>query len=417
MRVLQLVHQYPPEAVGGTELYTQALARGLAERGHQVAVFHRRPTPGIGQRSWMEEGVRVTATWSGPLSPTARFLSTFRDSRATDAFGLALEENNPDVVHIQHMMGFPVSLFRLIRQAGIPFVVTLHDYWWVCANAQLLTNYSEAVCKGPRMYGNCARCALARAEHPHLWPAVPVVGALLAWRNQRLRQGLSAASKLIAPTEFVRRWYAAHGVPSDDMVVIPHGIDLPGSSTSEEHTTSGPTRFVYAGGLSWQKGVHVLLEAFSGVRGSAELSIAGDMSSFPAYVSRLRALASHNVRFLGRLEREEVRSTLLQADAVVVPSLWYETFSLIAHEAYAAGVPVVASRLGALAEAVRQGVDGLLVPPGDVAAWREALQRLVDRPNLLSQLRANVGSPMTLEEHVDSIESVYIGLVDRNLQG
>ena len=76
-------------------------------------------------------------------------------------------------------------------------------------------------------------------------------------------------------------------------------------------------------------------------------------------------------------------------------------------EAFAAGLPVLASRLGALTERVRDGVDGLLVPSGDVAAWREALQRLVDEPDLLVRLKANVRPPLTLDQHVDQIETVY----------
>ena len=416
MHVLHLVHQYPPDSVGGTEYYTRALARKLARRGHQVTVFYRRNAPGTGQDSWTEEDVRVRVAWSGVLSPTARFLATFRDPSVMNTFERALEESGPDVVHVQHLMGLPVALLRLIQRAGIPFLVTLHDYWWVCANAQLLTNYSQQVCDGPRMYLNCAQCVLARAGRPRSWPAAPVAGGLLAWRNRLLHQGLKAARKLIAPTKFVRRWYAAHGVKSDDIVAIPHGVDLPKTGTHVGHRTGGSTRFVYIGGLSWQKGVHILVEAFGGVRGSAELWVAGDESLAPGYVSRLRTQASPNVRFLGKLTQEEVQAMLVQADAVVVPSLWYETFSLIAHEAFAAGVPVVASRLGALAEAVREGVDGLLVPPGDVAAWRAALQRLMAEPDLLPRLRANVRRPVTLEEHVDRIESVYAGLVDRSLQ-
>ena len=416
MHILQLVHQYPPESVGGTEHYTQTLASSLAGRGHQVTVFHRRNRADTHQGSRVQEGVRVTSAGSGPLRPAARFLATFRDPRTLDAFGQSLEESDPDVVHVQHLMGLPVAVLGLIQRAGIPFAVTLHDYWWVCANAQLLTNYCRTVCNGPHMYVNCARCALARAGRPSMWPAVPAAGALMAWRNRRLRQGLNAASKLIAPTEFVQHWYASHGVPSDNLVVIPHGIDLVGASTSEGHRTDSPIRFVYIGGLSWQKGIHVLVEAFGGVRGNAELWIAGDGSPYPEYVSRLRAQASRNVRFLGVLGREAVRSALLQADVVVIPSLWYETFSLVAHEAYAAGVPLIVSRLGALAEAVREGVDGLLATAGDVAAWRAALQRVTDQPDLLARLRANVRRPMTLEEHVDRVESVYAGLVDRNSQ-
>jgi glycosyltransferase involved in cell wall biosynthesis len=116
------------------------------------------------------------------------------------------------------------------------------------------------------------------------------------------------------------------------------------------------------------------------------------------------------VRFLGRLTREEVWDTLAQVDVVVVPTLWYETFSFIISEAFIAGVPVIASRLGPVADRVRDGVDGLLVPPGDVSAWRAALQRLVEEPNFLARLRANVRPPMTLNEHVGRIEALYAQL-------
>ena len=98
-------------------------------------------------------------------------------------------------------------------------------------------------------------------------------------------------------------------------------------------------------------------------------------------------------------------------DVVAVPTLWYETFSFIVSEAFVAGLPVVASRLGPLADRVRDGVDGLLLPPGDVSAWRAAMQRLADSPDLLARLRANVRPPMTLEAHVDQLETLYTRLV------
>jgi glycosyltransferase involved in cell wall biosynthesis len=170
-------------------------------------------------------------------------------------------------------------------------------------------------------------------------------------------------------------------------------------------------RFAYIGGLSWQKGVHVLVEAFRGLQGACELWIAGDESFDPPYVARMRAQAVPGVRFLGRLTREQVWETLAQVDVAVVPTLWYETFSFIVSEAFAAGLPVVASRLGPLADRVRDGVDGLLLPPGDVAAWRTALQRLISEPALLAGLRTNVRPPLTLEEHTEQIEALYTRLV------
>ncbi len=198
-----------------------------------------------------------------------------------------------------------------------------------------------------------------------------------------------------------------HHTPTEKLVTIPLGIEHTAVVPRQRQGLDGPIRFAYIGGLSWQKGVHILIDAFSEIYGSWELWIAGDESFDPAYVACLRAQATSSVRFLGRLTREEVWETLAQVDVVLVSSLWYETFSFIISEAFASGAPVVASRLGPLAERIRDDVDGFLVPPGDVAAWRMVLQRLVDEPDLLTRLRANVRFPTTLEEHVDQIETLY----------
>jgi len=410
MRLLHIVHQYPPDKVGGVELYTQAISRALAQRGHTVAVFYRRDVAGRGLLHRTEEGVSTYTVWDGEAGPARRFLYTFRNPWIHRALIRAVDEFHPDVVHIQHLMGLPVSLMDAIRQRSIPFIVTLHDYWWLCLNAQLLTNNSAEVCEGPR-YWNCARCILARAGFPSLCLAIPFLAGLAAWRNRLLRGVLDDACALIAPTEFVRRWYAAHGVPEEKIVVLAPGLDDYVLPPQPPRPGDGAVRFVYIGGLSWQKGVHVLVEAFSGVQGEAELWVAGDESFDPAYVSRLKALATPNVRFLGRLDRKGVWETLTQVDVVVVPSLWYEAYSFLISEAFAAGLPVLASRLGALADRVRDGVDGLLLPPGDVAAWRAAMQRLLDEPDLLPRLRAGVRPPMTMEEHVDRLEALYAGCV------
>ena len=135
--------------------------------------------------------------------------------------------------------------------------------------------------------------------------------------------------------------------------------------------------------------------------------MAGSEAFDPAYAQQLRSRAGPRVRFMGGLSREQVWACLAEVDMLAVPSLWYEAFSLIAHEAFVAGVPVIASRLGALAEVVHEGVNGLLVPPQDVDAWTAALQRLVDEPLLLERLRAGVRQPLDVTQHVQFLCDVY----------
>jgi glycosyltransferase involved in cell wall biosynthesis len=411
MKILQIVHQYPPQYVGGTELYTQSLAQQWTARGHTSHVLSRRSQEGSGCEKRPEGDVTVWEAWDGLATPPRRFLATFGDTALSDAAKRVLDEIAPDLIHVEHLMGWPAALLKAIKARAIPYVVTLHDYWWVCANAQLLTNYSSQICSGPEAYVNCARCALARSGAPHLWPAILPLSGLLAWRSRLLREVLLEARSIIAPSHFVRTWYAAQEPALGNKIqVIPHGIAHPGAKNTR--VASSPVRFVYLGGLSWQKGVHIVVEAFQGLEGEAELWIAGDESFDPRYVRLLHDKATPAVRFLGPLAHDKIWELLAQTDAVVVPSLWYETFSLVTREAFAAGVPAIVSDLGALAEAVQEGVDGLRVPAGDVAAWRVALQRVIREPDLRAHLRVGVHPPLTLPEHVDHLERLYLQCID-----
>ncbi|RME41947.1 MAG: hypothetical protein D6796_15105, partial [Caldilineae bacterium] len=248
MRILHLVHQYLPEYVGGTELYTRWLAQAQRRRGHPVGVFYRRSAEGRGREGRLDAGdVQVWAAWAGIVTPTRRFFHTFDDRPMRPLWEQTLRDFAPEVVHIEHLMGLPVSLVDVLRRRGIPYVITLWDFWWVCANANLLTNYDRTICDGPRAFLNCARCALARANRPGLWPAQPPLAGVMAWRNRLLRRVLANAAALIAPTRFVHRWYADHHAPAARLVTIPAGLEEPGTPIRRPVSSGAPrpVRFVY----------------------------------------------------------------------------------------------------------------------------------------------------------------------------
>jgi glycosyltransferase involved in cell wall biosynthesis len=231
----------------------------------------------------------------------------------------------------------------------------------------------------------------------------------MGYRHRLLHRVLTNAASLIAPTEFVRETYRQLGAPVDRVRVIPHGIAVPAALPAAPPRSTDALRVAYVGGLAWQKGVHVVIEAVNGLPAQAvQLSVYGDTAAFPDYVAELKQLAQHpQIQFMGRAAHAEIWQVLRQADVVVVPSLWYETASLIIQEAFAAGVPVIASNLGALRERVHDDVDGLLVTPGDPAAWRAALQRCAAEPELLPRLRQGIRPVRSMDEHVVDLEALY----------
>lgn len=205
-------------------------------------------------------------------------------------------------------------------------------------------------------------------------------------------------TRFIAVSDFVRRTHVAAGLPAERVVVKPN-FAWPAPRRE------GPGEaYLFLGRLSAEKGVETLLRAWRPELG--RLLVAGDGPE----AGRLRASAPEGVTFLGMVPPERARELVAGARALLVPSLWYETFGRVIVEAYASGVPVIASRIGALPEVVEEGVTGLLAEPGDPASWAEAIERL--RDDELS-LRLGEGAyrawaeRYTPEENLRRLEAIY----------
>lgn len=410
MRILLVVHQFLPRHQTGTEIYTYGLAKELSRR-HEVYLFYREEGPagrGFAEEDGEFKGLKVHKVYlDQPADPYRQFFSTFKNRAVEESFAEFLDRVRPDVVHIQHLMNLSGGLVAIAKRRGIPVAMTLHDYWFLCANAQLVRP-NQRVCEGTHLRLECADCAAARLHWPWVRLLRPLLAPLFLWRDTYLRGVLRQVDLFIAPSLFLREKYVAAGVPKRKIVHLEHGTDLGRVRTGRRRDRAG-LRFGYIGSLAWQKGVHVLVEAFNGIADdSAELWIYGDPSAFPDYARRLRELATNpRIRFLGRVDGEDVGAALSGLDALIVPSLWYENSPLVIQEAFAAGVPVIASDLGALAEKVRHGLDGLLFPPGDASSLREVLRRVIEEPAILERLRANIRSVKSMEEHGREVEAIY----------
>ncbi len=394
------------------------------QQGHTVAIFARHSAAGASLEKRDQDGVQIWSAWNGRFQATTRFTATFHNPTLQNAFSHTLDQFQPEIVHVQHLMGLPTALLTELTRRHIPYIVTLHDFWWVCANAQLLTNDSQQICDGPHKFLNCARCTLARANRPLLKIAQPPLAIPLALRNRTLRHSLENAAQLITPTHFVKNWYAQHGLPPEKIAVIPPGLDYPtdlpadfsSSPQSPPHRSSfteekRPLHVGYIGGLSWQKGVHTLIQAFTQLpapfQNNSQLWIAGDLTFDPDYVTTLQQAATPNVTFLGKLERPAIWQLLAQVDLIVIPSLWYETFCFVISEAHAMHVPVIASNIGALAERIQDQQNGRLFPVGNSNALQKILADLHTNRTHLTQLHSHIPHVPTFAEHVTAITAVY----------
>jgi glycosyltransferase involved in cell wall biosynthesis len=148
---------------------------------------------------------------------------------------------------------------------------------------------------------------------------------------------------------------------------------------------------------------------------SCELKIFGDPEVFPDYTRDLRTRAERlPVRFMGRFERARVADVYAQMDVLVVPSLWLENSPLVIHEAFMAGVPVVGSRIGGIADLVRDGRNGLLFEPGNATDLAAAIRRLATDRSLLRELAAQAPSVKPIEVDAHEWEAEYEQVIDES---
>ncbi len=445
MRILLVVHGFPPAAGGGTEVYTRDLARALAAMPDaEVGVLARESDPArpdLALRRAAPGAVRLFVI-NNTFQSCGTFAESYEHPGLLAVAAAVLDEFQPDVVHLQHLTCLSTRLPAEIARRRIPTVLTLNDYWLLCHRGQLFDLDGQR-CAGP-FDGGCGRCippaALpGRAAYSagRFVRRMPIPGAAAAVRmaeaaldrggaSERTRAAstgrlahMQAAvadiDRILAPSETMAARFRRFGLPAGKMIRCDQGIALD-AFKGLRRTASPQLRLVCAGGLIPSKAPHLLLDAVALLPpGSVVVDLLGPAGAYhgrhdyaESLTSRLRHPA---IRRLGPVPHERMAATLYDADVVVVPSVWIENAPFIIREAFAAGAPVVASDLGGMAEMVRDGVNGLLFPPGDVEALAGRLRRLLEEPELLPGLRAGITPPLSIEDDAASLRELYETLV------
>lgn len=389
MRVLLLNTLYAPHIGGGTEVMLQHMAEGLRARGHEVRVLCTGPEAGL-QRETLD-GIAVLRAgvrnlyWPfdgkryGALKRLAWHALDRYNAGMRNVLAKVLREVEPDVVVCHNLSGWSISAWDAIRAAGLPIVQILHDQYLTCPRGVRFH-------KGRHCEQQCAPCALLRRSHAAASREVDaVVGVSRYQLNALLEAGYFTGSQ-------------AHVVYNGTPMV-----DAPIAPSAAGHR---PLRFGFIGALTPNKGVEWLIEQFQARGEDASLLIAG--RGDPDYVNQLKSLADpQRVHFVGYLKAAEFFGEI---DVAVVPSLSPESFGLVALEACAHHLPVIASRMGGLSEIVQDEINGLLCSPEQSASLGDAIARLVQDPALRLRLAGrahDVVAPMlSVQRMLDEYETI-----------
>lgn len=349
MRILVAHNRYQHR--GGEDAVVESEIELLRSNGHEVELFERENTE-IGAMS--APGVAIGAIWARA--------SAAEIERRIDAF-------RPDVLHAHNTFPLisPAALW-VASARGVPVVQTLHNFRLICPQAMLLRE--GRVCEDcvgrlpwPSVVHGCYQGS--RLKTTVVATMVTLHRGLGTWHNR--------VSRYIALNEFCRRKFIEGGLPAARIVVKPNFVDrLP-----------PPIRpragLLYVGRLSPEKGLGVLADALVQLP-QARLRVAG---AGPAAAS---IAGTPGATLLGALPIEQVLDEMASASALVLPSLWYENFPRTLVEAFASGLPVIASRLGAMAELIDDERTGLLFEPGSAVDLAGRIRWAQDNPDRMAEM-------------------------------
>lgn len=373
-RVLFIHNRYQQR--GGEDEVVDSEIRLLRDRGHVVELYQR------DNHEIPEHGMVRTAAgsiWSGyTWRCIQRELSHFQ----------------PDVVHVHNT--FPLispSVYWGAARYHIPVVQTLHNFRLFCVQAMFLRNGS--VCED--CLGSVPWRGVVRGCYRGSRPQSGALAVSLA-THRMLGTFRSKVSRYIALNEFCKDKFAQGGLPRERICVKPNFVDVP-------CVPDGPRQgALFVGRLSPEKGADVLARAVSGMR-DLQLTVIGTGPE----QSRLAMVPG--VRSLGWQDQETVHDQMRAASYLVMPSVWYENFPRTLVEAFACGLPVIASRIGALAELIEPGRTGLLFEPGSPESLQQALAWAEQNPDRMremgTQAREVYERNYTAARNYDTLVSIY----------
>jgi glycosyltransferase involved in cell wall biosynthesis len=410
VRALQATAWYPPYHTGGTEVYLEGLVGSLRAHGVESAVLVPRHT---GAPDAYELAGTLVETYPVNAAPAPNEMREGRPHLEFDAFQARLQAHRGSIYH-QHSWsrGCGPHHLRAARELGLKTVLTVHVPGNICLRGTML-RYGTRPCDGrveERLCGACwaharglpraaarmvAGLPLAVAQHARRGrtrgAAALAARALGVEQRSQLNEMIGNADRVVAVCAWLCHALAANGVPRERLVLSRQGLPTAFLDAARDAAAAprcaikGPLKLLYVGRCHPVKGIDIAVRAVR--TQSAEVGVQLSIHALPgaadeaAYAQRVRKLAGGDPRiaFGEPLQRDEVAAAMARHDALVVPSLWLETGPLVVLEAQAAGLYVLGSRLGGIAELIGAGDGGELVEAGSVRAWSAAIERLAER--------------------------------------
>ncbi len=453
MKIVYVSLSYLPKVAGGVQVLTHSIAKEMQSRGHDVEVLCAESVhDGDGQvrgEHTEYDGMPVERVHLNRYRQPNYFRSFYDVPSMADYLVDSFARRKPDLFHILHFSRLSASVFEGMRRLGVPVLLTLADYAFLCPLGTLM-RYNGAICPGAEAVGGlkCLGCfvdetrtyknsalrhvfnsdevavAIDAVDHlagiRHLLPHV-YQGAGRAFKDRipYFKDLCSQIDLFTTNNHWSREFYIEHGFPPERIRTVVQTLDVSWSAGFTRTPYEGPLRIGFTGAVASHKGVDVLIKAFLRMKRqkNACLLIFGENDSHPFYVKKLLRMIGSNdrVEFKGRYQPTELNRIYNQMDVMVAPSMFYETGPLVVLEAQATKTPAISSDLGPIRELIRHGVDGYLFERGNSEQLASILDRLCEHREEVDRLRSNIRPVKTVAAMADELEALYVELKSKRV--
>lgn len=387
---------------GGAEKYFLDMTEKLLAAGHEVAVFsmhHPKNLPSPWSKYFVSRISFNEAKLRDKLIAPGRIIYSLEAKRK---FEKLVKDFKPDIIHLHNIYHqLSPSILPIAKKYGIPVVMHLHDYKRVCPNYQLFTNNEICYRCRPQKYCQAVkqRCFRGRTADSML-VALEMFLHHRAWKIYEKNIDL-----YIAPSRFMKETVVSFGVPAEKVEVLYNFIDPVKAQVEKDNDGY----LLYYGRLSYEKGIHVLLQALRLMKQAPRLKIVGSGPEESNLKASVKSLGLENqVEFAGAKFGAELKEIIIKSKTVILPSVWLENMPFVLLESLALGKVVVASRTGGMPEMIEPEVSGFLFENGNAADLAAKLTAL-DNYNLekIGQAAQKTVADLTLDKHYPKLENIY----------
>lgn len=432
MRILKIIHGYPPLYNAGSEVYSQTLCHDLA-KNHEVHVITREENPFTEDFSLnvTQDSNQPSITLHKINIPLEKYRYRYQHSQIDELVAILLDRVKPDLVHIGHLNHLSTSLVEVISKNNIPIVYTLHDYWLMCPRGQFIQR-NPSVC-GP-LWSLCngqedKKCAqycysgYFSGNEDETSLDTTYWAGWIKRRMHHVNKMVENIKYFISPSYYLyNRYVKDFGLPRHKMIYLDYGFDL-NRLTGRKRITNETFTFGYIGTHIPAKGIQLLIKAFSKLGKNCQLRIWGrprpqNTDGLHAITSKLPFEVQSRIEWLPEYINEKIVSAVFnRVDCIVVPSIWVENSPLVIHEALQVRIPVITANIGGMAEYVHHEVNGLLFEHRNEESLSKQMQRLVNNPSwakklgLRGYIQSQNGNIPSIKNHIIEIEKIYNSLL------